>query len=598
VNPLRVNFSKLWLNLSNNNKKRFYLISVLSIFLSVFEAASLGSLVPFLTAITTPQVLLDNEYIALVLSRLGIETHIHIAFAATCMFISITVITGILRFALLRSQFVFGHRVANDLSKNIFDNMISREYSVISATNSGDIISTLTQKMQQFINSNLLPLLMLMSSLSVFLVLIIVLLIIDWRVTLMLGGILVFTYSFGFILVKTRIAQNGKIISYEFNILVKVIQETFGGIREVILGNHKEDVQTKFHNSDVAIRSAQASTLFLAACPKMFIEVIVFVTVALFAYSAFYEGGSILMSIPTLGALAYAAQKMLPILQQIYANIISIRGSRTIVQDLCDLLPDNVETKTISGTTSSLVTNRRSTEIEMGYFNKSIILKDVSFKYSGDQNFGIENVNLEIRPGDRIGIFGKTGSGKSTLLDLIMGLLQPTSGNIFCDNVNRDNILRQDWYDIFSHVPQSIFLADTSIINNIGGLGNDKSLMTDRALAAAQLAHIKDDVEAFKDGFDTIVGERGVRLSGGQLQRLGIARALYEPSKILILDEATSAIDPTMEKSIEASLSGLQRNITVIKVAHRISTLEECNIIYEVANGRIKRSGSYKNLFG
>ena len=231
-------------------------------------------------------------------------------------------------------------------------------------------------------------------------------------------------------------------------------------------------------------------------------------------------------------------------------------------------------------------------------FNESIILKDVSFKYPGDNNFGIENINLEIRPGDRIGVFGKTGSGKSTLLDLIMGLLQPTSGNIYCDHVDQDNISRQDWYSIFSHVPQAIFLADTSIINNIGGLGDNVRLKTDRALVAAQLAHIKDDVDEFKDGFDTVVGERGVRLSGGQLQRLGIARALYEPSKILVLDEATSAIDPAMEKSIEASLNGLQRDITVIKVAHRISTLEECDIIYEVAYGRIIRSGSYQSLFG
>lgn len=598
MNTLGVNFSKLWVNLSKNNKKRFYVISILSIFLSVFEAASLGSLVPFLTAITSPQVLLENEYLAFVLVPLEIKTHGQVAFASTCLFVSITVITGVCRFALLHLQFVFGHKTANDLSNNIFANMINRDYATISAVNSSEIISTLTQKMQQFINSTLLPLLMLLSSILVFLVLSIGLLIIDWRLTLMLGAILIGTYLMGYIVVRKRIAQNGKTISYEFDLLVKAIQETFGGIREIILGNHKEVVQTRFYDSDIAIRTAQASTLFLAACPKMLIEVVVFVAVALLAYSTFHEMGSVLMSVPALGALAYAAQRMLPILQQVYANIISIRGSRDIVQDLCDLLPGIDNSEGVSENISPRSASRKKGLIQSNYFTRSIVLKDVSFKYPGDDKFGIENISLEIRPGDRIGIFGKTGSGKSTLLDIIMGLLQPSSGTIFCDDIDKGKISKQDWYDIFSHVPQSIFLADTSIINNIGGLGDHLGLLTDRALLAAQFAHIKDDIENFKDGFDTVVGERGVRLSGGQLQRLGIARALYEPSKILVLDEATSAIDPLMEKSIEASLSGLQKNITVIKVAHRISTLEECDIIYEVANGTIIRSGSYKSLFG
>jgi ATP-binding cassette, subfamily B, bacterial PglK len=597
MKPLRANFTKLWCNLSNKNKKRFYLISVLTVLLSVFEAASLGSLVPFLTAITSPQVILDNEYMAVILGLLGIDTHSQIAFAATSLFICVTIITGIFRFTLLRFQYIFAHKAATNFSSNIFNNLINREYCEILNVNSGDIISTLTQKMQQFINSSLLPLLMLMSSLMVFLVLIILLFIIDWQLTLILASILICTYSFGYVLAKTKIAQNSKTISYEYNLLVKVIQETFGGIREVILGNHKNIANERFNKSDLLVRTAQASTLFLAACPKMLIEVVVFVSVALISYLAFSEMGSFVMAIPTLGALAYAAQRMLPIMQQVYANTISIRGSKDIVQDLCDLLSKDIEE--IKKIPSKISTNNVN-DINFSkskYFNKGIFLKDVSFKYPGDDGLTIENINLEIRPGDRIGIFGKTGSGKSTLLDLIMGLLPPTSGNIFCDDLSQNNIEREDWYNIFSHVPQSIFLADTSIIKNIGGLGDNKTLDHERAIMAAELSHIKEDIEMFINGFDTIVGERGVRLSGGQLQRLGIARALYEPSKILVLDEATSAIDPMLEKEIEASLNGLQRDITIIKVAHRVSTLEECNIVYEVAKGKIIRSGSYKSLF-
>lgn len=595
MTSLKSNFYILWKSISKKNQFTFYLICFLTIVLSIFEAATLGSLVPFLTAITSPELILQNEYFKIILEPLGITNTDQIAITSTILFITVTIITGIFRFALLRLQYIFSHKSANDLSNKIFDNMTNREYSDVSKINSSDIISTLTQKMQQFINSTLLPLLMLMSSLMVFLVLITGLLIIDWKLTIGLGLILVTTYILGFLFVKDRIARNSRIISFEYDLLVKAIQETFGGIREIILGNHKKAVKERFHKSDILVRTAQASTLFFAASPKMLIEVVVFVSVAIVAYIAFTESGSVVMSIPTLGAIAYAAQRMLPIIQLVYANIISIRGSRDIVQDLCYLLP-NIKTYQEEDYQNILIDNNK-TEFNSNYFNEFIVLNDISFKYSNDDDFAIKNISLEIKPGDRIGIFGKTGSGKSTLLDIIMGLIEPSSGEILCDSIPRKDIEDENWYRIFSHVPQSIYLADTSIMNNIGGLGDNDSIDRNRAIEASKLAHILEDIDTFKDGFETIVGERGIRLSGGQLQRLGIARALYEPSKILVLDEATSAIDPTLEKRIEASLNGLQRDIAVIKVAHRISTLEECDIVYEISDGRIVRVGKYSDLF-
>ena len=592
MNTLKQNFLFIWKQISDSNKQRFYMLIVITIFLSLFEAASLGSLVPFLTAMTSPQTILDNDFLMNFLNPIGINTHTELATAATVLFVVITITTGALRFFLLKLQYSFSHLASNDISVTIFDNMINQEYSDISLINSADLTSALSQKITQFINSALLPLLMLMSSIMVFLVLITGLFIIDWKLTLVLAAAFFSTYASISILVRRRIAQNSISMSTEYNILLKSIQETFGGIREIILGNQKEPAKSRFHYSVTNLRAAQASTLFLAACPKMFIEVIAFVSVALIAYYSFSQTGSAIMSIPTLGALAYAAQRMLPIMQQVYANRLSILGCEDLIQDLCDLLAKKSNKKKENA--SFLIKN--SSKVKT--FTQNILLKDLFYRYPGVKDFTLKNINLTINAGDRIGIYGRTGSGKSTLLDVIMGLLQPTTGEIICDGESHLNISREEWYKVFSHVPQSIFLADTSIFNNIGGFGNNSTINHDKVLEASELAHIKEDIERLDNGFETIVGERGVRLSGGQLQRIGIARAIYEPSNILVLDEATSAIDPLIEKKIEDSLNALKKDVTIIKVAHRISTLEGCNIIYEVSDGQIVRSGDYETLFG
>ena len=589
VNILRENAITLWEKISYKNKLRFYLLLLFTIILSIFEAASLGSLVPFLTAITSPEIILENSDLIQILSAIGIETEFELARASTALFVSLALITAFLRFFLLKLQYSFAHSSSNDIALSIFDKTINQEYVYISLLNSADLTSALSQKITQLINSAIMPFLLLISSCCVACVLILGLLIIDWRLTLFLVSAFASVYSLIFLAIKKRISVNSSIMNSEYNILLKSIQETFGGIREVILGNHKEIVKTQFRKSVTNLRTAQASTLFLAASPRIVIEVSVFVLVALVAYYSFFQNGSAIVSIPTLGALAYAAQRLMPVLQLIYANRVSILGSKDVIQDLCDL----INSKSPQTDEKSLAKSK----VDSHTFKDKIVLKDLSFKYPETHNFALKNINLTINSGERIGIFGKTGSGKSTLLDIIMGLLHPTIGEMYCDDISYLDFSRKDWFAMFSHVPQSIFLADTSVINNIAGLGDRLNINEEKVFTAARIANIKDDIENLDDGFETVVGERGVRLSGGQLQRIGIARAIYNQSRILVLDEATSAIDPVVEAKIESSLNELNEEITVIKVAHRISTLEGCDIIHEVVDGEIVRSGKYESLF-
>ena len=586
MNSILKDFHIMWKRLSNNNKKKFYVLIFFTIFLSIFEAASLSAIVPFLTAISIPEKILSNDLFMNILRPFGLLQQTQIATAATVFFIVVTIITGCLRFIVLKFQFSFSHQASNDVAIKIFENTINQEYALVSKINSSEIVSALTQKTTQLINSALMPLLQLMSSVLVFIVLTVGLLIIDWQLTLGLSCALIATYGFFIFFTRSKINLNSRTQSFEYDLLIRVIQETFGGIREIVLGNHKAAAKERFSKSVIALRASQASTLFLAACPKLFLEVVVFVSIAVVAYIAFFQSGSLAMSIPTLGAIAYAAQRLMPVIQQVYANILSIKGCKHLVQDLCKLLqnePASISNDTISKNFLD--------------FQNAISLKDVSFRYPDSSQQILNKINMEIRPGDRIGIFGKTGSGKSTLLDIIMGLLQPSEGDLLLDGKSRLKIQREAWYKVFSHVPQAIFLADTSVLKNITGVGNDTLIDKPRAIAASELAHVRDDIEGFSDGFDTVVGERGVRLSGGQLQRIGLARAFYDHSSILVLDEATSAIDPVVEERIENSLTAMGKDITIIKVAHRITTLKGCNRIYKVESGQIVQTGTYDDFF-
>ena len=591
------NFHLLWNKLPTYRKRKFRSVLWVTALLTLFEAANLGALVPFLAAITNPDDILANPEMAPIFGLLNITNKTELATFATASFIVITIVTGILRMLLLRLQYQTSHQAANDLSYEILLNIIHQDYVEISKLNSSEVISALTQKMQQFINSTLLQLMILVSSSLVFVVLVTGLLIIDWKLTMGLSFVLIFCYASVFLIVRPKTSRNSMIMSVEYDRLVRVVQEALGGVREIILGSRQSLVMQRFDSADKRVRAAQASTLFLAGCPKMLIEVVIFASVAVVGYLVFQDAGTIALSIPTLGALAYAAQRLLPIMQQAYSASLSIRGSKDIVDDLRGLLEQGEEINRVSFAGSSSDSDDSLDSAQSLALTDKLTLKNVSFAYDHDSAPVLHNIDLEIRAGDRIGIFGKTGSGKSTLLDVIMGLLEVDSGEVILDGENKKKFTKDSWFSIFSHVPQSIFLADTTITNNIcSGVVGKKFSLSD-VFQAAELAQIKNEIDEFPEGFDTVVGERGVRLSGGQLQRLGIARAFYEKSSVLILDEATSAVDPKVEKAIEVALGTLDREITVLKVAHRMATLETCDMLYEIADGKIVRSGTYKELF-
>jgi ATP-binding cassette subfamily B protein len=285
-----------------------------------------------------------------------------------------------------------------------------------------------------------------------------------------------------------------------------------------------------------------------------------------------------------LGALALGAQRLLPALQQVYGAWATIAGSHASFEDTVELLDQPLPPDAMVPRPAPLP------------FREEIRFDNVRFRYAGDGPWVIDHLNLVIPKGARVGLVGGTGSGKSTTLDLLMGLLPPTEGSIAIDGLALGGSAVRAWQACIAHVPQSIFLADTTLLQNIAFGTPPDAIDSERVRLAAQRAQIFEFIDSTPQGFETLVGERGVRLSGGQRQRIGIARALYKEASVLVLDEATSALDNSTERSVMDAIDGLSRDLTVIMIAHRLSTVRRCDTIVELEHGRVVAQAPYDQL--
>jgi ATP-binding cassette subfamily B protein len=287
--------------------------------------------------------------------------------------------------------------------------------------------------------------------------------------------------------------------------------------------------------------------------------------------------------LPVLGALALGAQRLLPVLQQGYAAWATIAGSHVGLAYTIDLLRQPLPREML-------------VPVEALQFRHEVHLQDVWFRYSSGAPWVLSNVDLTVPKGTRVGFVGTTGSGKSTLLDVLMGLLPPSQGQLLVDGLLVEGSRVRAWQRAIAHVPQHIFLADNTLAENIA-FGVPKSeIDMGRVRRAARQAQIAEFIEARAEGYDAVVGERGIRLSGGQRQRIGIARALYKNASVLIFDEATSALDSATEQSVMDAIDGLDRDLTVLLIAHRLTTVRRCDVVVQLENGRVVSQGTYDEL--
>jgi ABC-type multidrug transport system fused ATPase/permease subunit len=564
----------LWQCLSSRRKIQLLIVLVLMIAASLSEVLSIGLVVPFLGGLTDPERLYEISALKGVWVSLGASNSRDLTFLLTLLFCLGALIAGAMRLALLWVNTRLSYAIGGDFSIEIYRRTLYQPYSVHVSRNSSDIISGVVTKtgLVIFVISADLTLI---SSATILIIMLSAIIAINPLITFIVFGIFSCIYLSITILSKRRLKMDGKVIATESTFLVKSMQEGLGGIRDVIIDGAQEVYCKLYREADLRLRRAQGNTVISGHSPRYLVEALGILLISIVAYQVSVESKQAFASIiPVLGALALGAQRLLPVMQQAYSSWTAIQSNRAATEDVIDLLGQSYGV--------SLSSNA---PLE---FKQSIKFCNVSFRYGPDEPWILRNVSMEIMKGQFIGIKGETGSGKSTLIDILMGLLLPTEGYLEIDGVKMDEGNTRLWQKNIAHVPQNIYLADCSILENIAfGVPNDQIDIL-RVKNAAQRAQIDKVIDSFQGGYRTIVGERGAKMSGGQLQRIGVARALYKNVDFLVLDEATSALDDQTEANLMRDLLSSSPGATIVMIAHRSNALIGAQKIIEVKNGLIR----------
>ena len=561
---------KLWQHLTKRRRKQFWLLLILMIVSSIMEIISIGAVVPFLGALTSPEEIYQHHLTQPLIQVLEITAPDQLLLPLTIIFIMATLIAATIRLLLLYASTRLSYATGADLSIDIYRRTLYQDYSIHTSRNSSEIINSIITKTNTVIGHILVPLLTFISSVVIMLGIISIVFTINAQVALITFSIFAFLYWIITFFTKKALQKNSQLIADQSTQMVKSLQEGLGGIRDVLIDGTQEFYCKLYQSSDLSLRRASGDNLFIGSSPRHLMEAIGMILIAILAYTLTLQEGGVLVAIPILGALAIGAQKLLPVLQQVYSSYSTIKGANSSFIDVLNVLNQPLS----HGASQDL--------IKPISFKQEIVFKDLSFRYTKDTPWILKNVNLSFKKGETIGFIGVTGSGKSTLLDILMGLLPPTSGELLIDGVAITQENRRSWQMHISHVPQNIYLADSTIRENIAfGVRPDK-IKDHKVSQAAQQAQIVEMINNLKNKYKDFIGERGVQLSGGQRQRIGIARALYKDSNVLIFDEATSALDNKTEKKIMQQIAQLKFNQTVFIIAHRVTTLKQCDSIIRI----------------
>jgi len=582
-------FKKIFDILSPPERRRAGVLLAMILVMAFLDTLGVASILPFIAVLANPELVQTNALINaafIVAGNIGIHTTQNFLFALGVLVFVLLVTSLAFKALTIYAQSRFALMREYSIGKRLVEGYLYQPYTWFLNRHSADLGKTILSEVSVVIGGSVIPLMTLIAQSTVTLALLTLLLIVDSMLALSVGLVLGAVYAIIFAAMSGWLRRLGQARIKANQARFNEVSEAFGAVKEVKVGGLEEVYIQRFAAPAETYAKCQSFAHIIAQLPRYALEALAFGGMLLVILYLMTKSGSFAAALPVISLFAFAGYRLMPALQQIYGAFTQLRFSGPALdalhKDFCDLRALHARPSSISPIT----------------LTQAITLNRVSYRYPNVTQPALTRISLNILAHSRVGFVGATGSGKTTTVDLIMGLLEPQEGTLSIDGQVLDATNRRRWQRAIGYVPQQIYLADASVAANIALGVNAKDIDFQSVERVAKIANLHEFViNELPQGYVTRVGERGVRLSGGQRQRIGIARALYHNPQILILDEATSALDNLTEQAVMEAVNNLGHEITVILVAHRLSTVRQCDRIYLLERGEVKAGGTYEELF-
>jgi ABC-type bacteriocin/lantibiotic exporter with double-glycine peptidase domain len=556
--------------------------------MAFLDMLGVASILPFMAVLAKPELVQTNAVlnIAFTVSReIGIHTPEQFLFALGALVFVLLVTSLAFKALTTYAQTRFALMREYSIGKRLVEGYLHKPYSWFLSRHSADLGKTILSEVTTVINNGMIPLMTLMAQSTVALVLLILLLIVDPLLALSVSLVLGLAYASIFAVMSGWLKRLGQARIKANQERFTAVSEAFGAAKEVKVGGLEQTYIQRFAAPAEIFAKGQTTASIIGQLPRYALEAIAFGGMLLVILYLMAESGSFASALPIIALYAFAGYRLMPALQQLYQAITQLR----FVAPALDALHQD-----LMGLQAADAQHSRLSPLPL---IRAIKLSHVSYRHPNAPQLALKDIDLTIPAHSTVGFVGATGSGKTTTVDVILGLLEPQDGSLNIDGQPITAANRRQWQRAIGYVPQHIYLADDSVAANIAFGLNAKEIDPQAVERAAKIANLHEFVvNELPQGYATTVGERGVRLSGGQRQRIGIARALYHNPQVLILDEATSALDNLTEQAVMEAVNNLGNDITIILIAHRLSTVRQCDQIYLMERGEVIASGGYDEL--
>ena len=580
-------FKKLLFLLSVHERKQLSLIIIMITIMALVDTMGVASILPFVMVITDPSIIERNFFLNNLFrlsSIFGIENNNQFIFGLGFLVFVILVISFILKVLTTYLNNRFVQMREHTIGARLVDGYLNQPYSWFLSRHSADLGKTILSEVAQIITYGFQPLILLVSNSLLVIWLITLLIIFDPKIALTVGLSIGSAYVLIFYFVHNYLNQSGKKRLIHNQMRFTSVSEVFGAAKEVKIGGLEQAYINNFSNSAKIFARSQVSASIISQLPRYILEAIAFGGILLILFYSIAKTGSFNNALPIISLFVFAGYRLMPTIQQIYSSCTQLTyvgpSLNKLYHDLKILKPFN-----------------ENQDLIILPFNNAITLNNIYYTYPNSTQTVLKDINLIIPAKSTVGFVGATGSGKTTTADIILGLLEPQKGTLEVDGKVITKLNLRSWQKSIGYVPQHIYLSDDTIAANIAFGVEPKDINQDMVEKAAKIASLHEFVlNKLPKQYQTIIGERGVRLSGGQRQRIGIARALYHNPKVLILDEATNALDAQTEQIVIDAINNLNKDITKIIIAHRLNTVSNCDTIFRFSKGQLIKQGSPKEL--